>query len=98
MFLTTSKDILFIVLAFCALWLTVFLSWLLYYWISISRDVEHLLRQGRRAIETVDNLTHAAYEKFEHSAASLTLIAQAVKELVVWAVQERAKKPKRKKE
>ncbi|MBI4457429.1 hypothetical protein HY633_00510 [Candidatus Uhrbacteria bacterium] len=98
MLLTTSEDLLFVVLAFCALWLTVFLSWFLYYLIAISRDVETLLRQGRKAVETVDHLTHAVYEKFEHSAASLTLIAQAVKELVIWVMQERNKKVRKKRE
>jgi len=97
--LETSKDLLFVVLAFCILWLTIFLSWLLYYVISIVRDAESLVRQIKGAVEKVDQLAHTVREKFEHSAASFTLVAQAVKELIVWAMQERAKKrtPGRKK-
>lgn len=90
--LETSKDLLFVVLAFCILWLTVFLSWLLYYVISIVRDAESLVRQIKGAVEKIDQLAHTVREKFEHSAASFTLVAQAVKELIVWAMQERAKK------
>lgn len=90
--LETSKDLLFVVLAFCILWLTIFLSWLLYYVISIVRDAESLVRQIKGAVEKVDQLAHTVREKFEHSAASFTLVAQAVKELIVWAMQERAKK------
>ena len=91
MLIETSKDLLYVVLAFCVLWLTVFLSWLLYYVIAIVRDAEALVRQVRGAVEKVDQLAHALHDKMERSAASLTLIAQAVKEMIVWAIQERAK-------
>lgn len=87
----TSKDLLFVVLAFCALFLTVFVAWLLYYVIAIVRDAESLVRQVRGAVTKVDQLAHAAQEKMERSAASFTLIAQAVKELIVWGIQERGK-------
>lgn len=87
----TSKDLLFVVLAFCVLWLTVFLSWLLYYVIAIVRDAESLVKQMKHAVEKVDSLAHAVHEKMERSAASMTLIATAVKDLIVWGIQERAK-------
>ena len=89
MLIETSKDLLYIVLAFCILWLTVFLSWLLYYLIAIVRDTEHLVRQVRHAVEKVDELAHAAHDKMERSAASFTLVAQALKELAMWAVREK---------
>ena len=91
MLIETSKDLLYVVLAFCVLWLTVFLSWLLYYVIAIVRDTEALVHQVKRAVEKVDSLAHAAHEKMERSAASFSLVASAVKELVVWGIQERAK-------
>ena len=87
--LETSKDLLFIVLAFCVLWLTIFLSWLLYYIIAIMRDAEHLMRAVKSAVLKVDELAHTVREKFDHSAASLTLMAQAVKELIIWAVNQK---------
>lgn len=90
MFIESSKDLLFIVLAFCILWITIFLSWLLYYVIAIVRDAETLVRQVRHAVEKVDELAHAAHEKMERSAASFTLIAQALKELIVWGIKERS--------
>ncbi len=90
--LETSKDLLYVVLAICILWLTVFLSWLLYYIISIVRDAKSLVHQVKSAVDKVDQLARTVKEKFEHSAASFTLVAQAVKELIVWAMQERAKK------
>lgn len=94
MVIETSKDLLFVVLAFCAMWLTIFLSWLLYYVIVVIRDTKTLIRFTREAAEKIDALAHAAHEKMERSAASFTLIAQAVKELAVWAIKEHALKKK----
>ena len=88
----TSKDLLFIVLAFCILWLTIFLSWLLYYVISIIRDAEAVVRQVKAAVEKIDDLTRGVKARFDKSAASFTLVAQAVKELVVWFIEERSVK------
>jgi hypothetical protein len=95
MFIETSKDLLFIVLAFCILWLSIFLSWLLYYLIAIVRDAESLVRQVRHAVDKIDELAHAAHEKMERSAASFTLIAQALKEVVSWAIKEKMLKGKK---
>lgn len=91
MLIETSKDLLYVVLAFCVLWLTVFLSWLLYYVIAITRDMESLLRKVSGAVEKVDHLAKVVQDKMERSATSLTLMAQAVKEIIVWAIQERSK-------
>jgi hypothetical protein len=91
MFIESSKDLLFVVLAFSVLWVTVFISWLLYYVIAIVRDTEALIRQVRSAAEKIDQLANAAHEKMERSAASFTLIAQAVKELISWGIQEKMK-------
>ena len=65
MFIETSKDLLYVVLAFCVLWLTVFLSWLLYYVIAIVRDAESLIKQVKGAVEKVDSLAHAVHEILE---------------------------------
>lgn len=91
MFIETSKDLLFVVLAFCVLWITVFLLWLMYYVIAILRDAEGLIRQVKGAVQKVDTLANVVHDKMERSAASLTLVAQAVKELIVWGIQERSK-------
>lgn len=97
MLIETSKDLLFVVLAFCALWLTIFLSWLLYYVIALLRDTEALLKQVKGVVEKIDSLSHAVHDKFERSAASLTLIASTLKELIAWGIQERMKMKKGKK-
>jgi len=91
MLIETSKDLLYVVLAFCVLWLTVFMSWLLYYVIAIIRDAEALVSQIKGAVSKVDQLAHIVQERVERSASSLSVMAQAVKEIIVWAIQERSK-------
>lgn len=92
----TSKDLLFVVLAFCILWITVFVSWLLYYFIMIVRDTKALVSQVRGAVEKIEELTRVAHDKMERSAASFTLVAQAVKELITWGIQQKTKSSARK--
>ncbi len=96
MFIETSKDLLYVVLAFCILWITVFVSWLLYYFIMIVRDTKALVGQVRGAVDKIEELTKAAHDKMERSAASFTLVAQAVKELITWGIQQKMKSSTRK--
>ncbi len=95
MLIESSKDLLFVVLAFSILWITIFISWLLYYIISIVRDAEALVRQVRGAVEKIEDVAQSAHEKMERSAASFTLVSQALKELITWGIQERIKKTTR---
>ena len=48
--LETSKDFLFIVLAFCILWVTIFISWILFYVIKIFRNSSKAVEMVQEAI------------------------------------------------
>ncbi len=80
------------VIAFCLLWLTIFVSWLLYYFISITRDASHLVTQLRTVVTKIEGLTQSLHNKLDNGMASFTLLSQAVKEVVAWAIKERATK------
>lgn len=67
----SSQDILFIVAAFCILWLTIFISWVLYYLIRILRDACRSWSDARRALESVNQF-------FKHTSGRMSLIAQAI--------------------
>lgn len=88
----TSKDVLLIVISFCVLWLSIFLGWLLWYVISIVRDISRLLDKVTNVVDRVDSLTRAIHDKFESGAASFALFSTAIKEVVGWAIRERAAK------
>ena len=44
----TSKDILYLVIAFCVLWLTVFLCWALYYMIRMLKQTNQFLEDVKQ--------------------------------------------------
>ena len=54
--LETSKDLFYIVLAFCILWLTVFLCWALYYFIRMLKQMSEVMRDIKDRIERVSNV------------------------------------------
>ena len=77
----SSQDLLYIVLAFCILWFTIFLCWALYYVIMFMRDVrntseavrdtargikEKLNSFGTAAAVAVTGLTEALHLIQEH--------------------------------
>lgn len=55
MYLATSKDILFIVLAFAVLWLAIFLSWALYYLIAILKDARDTVNGIKKASDAIES-------------------------------------------
>ncbi len=64
MYFATSKDVLFMVLAFVAIWLTIFLSWALYYLICILKDAKDTIRGVRKATDAVEAAASHLKDKF----------------------------------
>ncbi|MDD5071825.1 MAG: hypothetical protein PHQ42_03765 [Patescibacteria group bacterium] len=91
-----SKDLLFVVLAFCILWLSIFLAWFIYYLAMIMRQAYKSVKETREKINKVDEILKSLKDKIEHSASYLALIGEGVKKLVE-VVKERSEAPKGKK-
>ncbi len=89
MIIETSKDILYIVLAFSVLWLTIFISWLLYYFISIIRSVNRVVSGLSKTLEKVEEAVKVVKEKIEHSASYFVVAAEALKEVVKYVIEKR---------
>ncbi|HPA25990.1 MAG TPA: hypothetical protein PLK76_04510 [bacterium] len=83
--LNTSKDLLFVVLSICIIWLTVFMCWLLYYFISIIGGVKKIIKNLEDKIEKIDNLLSLIKEKIEHSTSYLTLMVDGISKIVNYA-------------
>lgn len=77
-----SKDLLYVVLAFCVLLFTVFSVWVIYYLAMIMRQAFKIVKETREKINKVDEVLKALKEKIEHSASYLVLIGEGVKKLV----------------
>lgn len=79
MYLESSKDILNLVLAFCALWFTAFVCWLLWYVISLLRDVTKVVDEIHEKIGAIDRAVHAAKDKAETFFGSFGAAAAGIK-------------------
>ncbi|MCX6745689.1 MAG: hypothetical protein NTX00_01575 [Candidatus Parcubacteria bacterium] len=96
--INNSSDILYLVIAFCILWLTIFMSWAIYYLAMILREFKKIIADVRKKIELVESLIVALKEKLEHTSSHMKLLVDTVANVAEY-IKERheEKKPKKKK-
>lgn len=98
MFLESSSDILNLVLAFAVVWVTVFLCWLLYYLIMLSKTAWSSVKEIRDRVRAVEDGIRAIRERFEQALSSLSFISDGVIKLIKYFVESGTEtdRPKRK--
>lgn len=74
----TTKDILWLVLSFCILWLTIFICWVIYYIAMILRESKRMIVDVRKKIELVEGLVKAAKEKLERTSSYVRLMVDSI--------------------
>lgn len=108
--LASSQDLLFIVSAFCILWVSIFLCWALYYLIAILRDVKWTVEETREKVEMIGKLVDTIEEKVHSSGTYFAMGMRALMQFfdhirerkgdldaaVSEAVEEAIKKPEKK--
>jgi len=94
--LSTSKDILFIVLAISIAALAGFLCWSLYYLIAALRDIRHITGSVRERFDAVWDFLNHTKAKMETTATAATALSQAAIEVVRYVKEKKAKKGKNK--
>lgn len=77
-FISSSQDILFLVLAFCTLWLTVLLTWLLYYLITAVRQIYQVVRAAKAKLDAVDEIVRLIKDKVTSGASYLTMLVSGI--------------------
>lgn len=85
--ITTTKDIFYLVLSVCILWITTFTCWLLYYAIAMARDVNRLRKHIEDTFSNMHSMMHNAF-------AGAGLIKDGVK-LAMKFAENRKKKAKK---
>ncbi len=78
----TSKDILYLVIAFCILWFTAFVCWLLFYFISIISSTRKIVKSAHDKLEKVDEIINLVKDKVGNSATHLAILVEGVGKLV----------------
>lgn len=79
MFLDSSKDILYLVLAFSILWFTAFLCWALYYVVKIMRDTSDLIEDVKDKLDMLCNAIDGMKDRMAKSVSALGTMATGAK-------------------
>jgi len=87
----TSKDILFLVIAFCVLWVTVFLCWVFYYVMRILRNANHIVEEFRSKLQALTDAINYIRGKVEHISDGMSLVTGGVGGFVKRVVSRKAK-------
>ena len=69
----STKDILYIVIAFCVLWITVFLSWMFYYLTKILRNTSQIIEELRMKLHALTETVNYLRGRIEHLSSMFTL-------------------------
>lgn len=91
----TSKDVLNLVLALSIAGVTVFICWLLYYFISSIRKLHDAISIFQKTLKTANEIVDSAKKKLKDSSTHLKLIGMLVQK-VVEEVQNKRQKRKTK--
>lgn len=71
---TNSKDILFLVISFCVLWVTFFLCWMFYYVMRLLRNVNQVVEEFRVRLQTLLETVNHIRSKVDSLSNIISLI------------------------
>ena len=86
----TPLDILFLVLAFCALWLSAALFWIVWQVGSILRSVNDTLELAQEKISRIESAITSIKSRFESIASASGLLTEGLKRIFEFAMEKRA--------
>ena len=78
----TSKDILFLVIAFCVFIITIFSVWILYYIAQILKSSKEMVEEIKNKVEEFGSVLNMIKEKLTHSTTMLTTVVTGVTDLL----------------
>ena len=77
-----SQDILFIVLAFCALWFTTFLCWLLYQAASLVKRIHAVVDEMKDKVVSLEDAVIGMKRKFDSNITVVNSVAEGLKRVI----------------
>ena len=90
--LSTSQDLLFYVLALCAILITAFTCWLLYYFIAIIRNVYNLTKILKGKLEAVDEILKLIKNNLTSASNYINLIVTGIDKIVNYVQNKSTRK------
>jgi hypothetical protein len=77
-----SKDVLFFVLAFCVLWFTLFLSWLIFQVARLLKNVNDVLAEAKDRLQDIERALLGMKERLEKATSIAVLVGNGLERLV----------------
>lgn len=74
-----AQDILLIVLAFCALWITAFVCWLIWQVAIVIKNVNDVLGELKHQLGNIELALNGIKSKFDKGTGHLSTMAESVK-------------------
>jgi uncharacterized protein YoxC len=87
----TSKDILYLVIAFCVLWATAFFCWMLYYVMRILKNASEIVEELRTRLEKLTEAIDYIRGKVEQMSGLMSVVTGGVSGLVQKVVRKKTK-------
>ena len=75
-------DILYIILAFCALWITAFICWFIYQLAVVLKHINDLVSELKWQAEKIEQALNGMKSKFETGSGHLASLTDHVKNYV----------------
>lgn len=91
-----SKDILFFVLAFCVLWFTLFLSWLIWQVATILRGVNDVITEAKEKLGMIERAINAVKDKFDHMSGAVSIVGKGLERVLEYAFEKKMAAKKKK--
>ena len=93
----TTKDILYLVISFVVLLLTIFLCWVIFYVAMILREFKKIAFDVRKKIELVETVLNVLKEKIEHTSSYMKLLVESAGSIVEFLKDRKVEKSKKRK-
>ena len=92
-----AKEILFLVLAFCALWFTAFVCWLVYQLAVFLKNVNDTVSDVRGSVAKLEQAVSGIRNRFDHAASGIVLALEAGKKVFDYVAEKKEAKRGKKK-
>jgi uncharacterized protein YoxC len=91
----TPLEILYIVLAFCVLWLSAAMFWLIWQVANILKNVNSFLDEAKHTLEKIENSISSIRDRVEHMTSASRVVFDGLKAVVDYVVDRKRAKDKR---
>ncbi|HAH04559.1 MAG: hypothetical protein UV78_C0069G0003 [Parcubacteria group bacterium GW2011_GWA2_43_17] len=88
--LETSKDLLNLIIAFCLLWFTIFLCWMIYYVALIFKRIHEVMEKLTATLDAVSGFFTSAKDKLTSVGSTIATAMEVGKRVADFVEEKRA--------